>query len=132
MGRSVSVPLDALDFGAVAYRETAPDSKYWWDEPLDHIRDVAKHQWPSFCLCDEWVGREDHAILENEHAYLGVSEYCGLTAVWLVPKRNSWGETSPLSLHWLEQIRDPFVSTFGTLVRVGSFSNGEAIFQQKE
>lgn len=83
MSRTVSTPASAL---CVAYQDVSEhdyDSFQWW---LEGEAEAAKSLWPSFGDCDKWLDREDHAILENSLCYFGVSEYCGLAALWLVPK----------------------------------------------
>lgn len=127
MGRSVSNPSNASQ---VAFASFDGD-KYEWDDCMDDLRAVAVGRMPSLSRCDEWIGREDHAILENDHAYIGVSEYCGLVAVWVAPKEQRYSDPSPLALHWCDQIKlQPLAECFGvTLRKQGTFSNGEAFFQ---
>ena len=72
------------------------------------------------------VGHEDHAILENGHCYIGVSEYCGLVSIWLVPK----DEYPDLSQKWCDQIGNKFYNLFSEYKHVATFSNGEAIYER--
>jgi hypothetical protein len=122
MGRSVSTPSEAVQ---TAFASTDIDDEYDFRDAIDNLKGVAQHRMPSLYSCDEWIGREDHAILQNDHAYIGVSEYCGLVAVWVVPKDGALAE------HWCSQINlRPLAECFGQgLRRQGTFSNGEAIFQ---
>lgn len=135
MGRSVSYPSGSCEraFETVNFDE---DDASWgaWDAYQEGIavrgRSVAK----SFRDCDKWVGRDDKAILENDFCYLGLSEYCGLVCIWLLPKDgDDYGdEQAGLREHWLQQIAGKFHKEFGTLNKVGTFSNGEAVFTRKE
>ena len=83
------------------------------------------------------LSREDRAVAENKYAYFGVSEYCGLVAVWCAAKEASYYDNAGfegLRDRWISQIGDKFRKTargsFGqALVKTGSFSNGEAFFQ---
>lgn len=92
---------------------------------------------PSASTCDELLDREDHAIAENRFAYFGVSEYCGLIAMWVAAKEGPWyGDPGWEALRdrWLSQVQQRFRKAangcFGQgLYKVGTFSNGEAIFQ---
>ena len=122
MGRSVSYASGSI---AIAYSHIEPEDE---DEDFDFIiedrREYGKSLWPSLSHCDKWLGREDHALLENDHCYIGVSEYCGLVSTWLVPK-----EENNLSVAWCNQIKEKFMKSFGTLNRVGQFSNGEPVFE---
>lgn len=93
---------------------------------------------PSVTACDEWVGREDHAVADNSHAYFGISEYCGLVAMWVLPKEvdlyyadSAW---QGLRNAWCKSIERKFRSIAGdcfgqALRRQGSFSNGVNVFQ---
>ena len=124
MSRSVSYANNSV---AVAYQHIEADEFDAQDEfdcMVEYITDTAKTLWPSFDKADKWLGREDHAILENRHAYIGISEYCGLVSVWLVPK-----DENNLSNNFCEQIKEKFLKNFGTLRRVGTFSNGESVFE---
>lgn len=141
MGRSVSTPSGAI---AVCYRDVSSfgydiddegnvlyDNYDWaiaedsWDWFLDGITTDASNRWGSFYKSDEWVGREDRAILENTYAYIGVSEYCGLAAVWLLPKYDE-----PLAESWCARIAKNFNKMFGEYAKVGTFSNGESVYEK--
>lgn len=128
MGRSVSTPRHAEQ---VAYASF--DGDEWdWSDAIDNLKGVAQYRYKSLRSCDHWVGNEDHAILENDHAYIGVSEYCGLVAVWVVPKgADRYSDPSGLAMNWCNQISlRPLAECFGTaLHKQGTFSNGEAFFQ---
>lgn len=102
-----------------------------WDMFIEDLTEYAPTLWPSLSKCDNWIGREDHAILENAHCYIGISEYCGIASLWIVPKVDDWtGEPSGLAARWCDQIADKFVRTFGELCKVATASNGEAYYQQ--
>ena len=66
--------------------------------------------------------------MANRHAWVGVSEYCGLVAFWIVAKDDTGHEA--LSERWVAQVADRFTSTFSTLNRLGTFSNGEGVFER--
>lgn len=106
--------------------------KMRWDDFVGSLCDVLKRAFPSLEDCDEWLGREDHALLENRHAYIGVSEYCGVVSVWCVPKRDDYGNATPLAERWAGSIGpkvDCLIGAITTrLVRAGAFSNGEAVY----
>jgi hypothetical protein len=133
MGRSVSYASGSCERAFETIESTEDSGDFDWDMFREDVayrgRAVAK----SFRDCDKWVGREDHAILENEFAYLGLSEYMGLVCIWLLPKEgDDYGdEYKPLRERWLSQIAPKFHKVFGTLNKVGTFSNGEAVFTRK-
>ena len=121
MGRSVSTP-----------RGTVYTSYAVLD---DDFQEVMRQAFPSMSECDELVGREDRAVLENTFAYIGVSEYCGLVAMWICEKELDWRDEHMVGLRdrWLSQIQQKFRKAaqgcFGqALIKQGAFSNGKAIF----
>jgi len=73
-----------------------------WRETMDTLLEAIEKRWPSFSKCDRWVGREEHAMMENYHAELVVYEYCGMTSIALVPRDDA--ESPELATHWCEQI----------------------------
>ena len=144
MGRTVSVPRgvtavvynDVSDFGYSADDETR---EYFdevicemdWQDYVDSIVDIAKGNWASFSDCDKWLGREDHAILENAYAYIGVSEYCGLASVWLIAKDDLDSlQERKAAYEWCERISEKFKKLFGELELIGVMSNGEAMYRR--
>lgn len=128
MSRSVSYASGAK---AVCYRDVSDiDVDFGWDDFKDDLRSIGKANWASFYDSDVWVGREDKAILENKFAYIGVSEYCGLASVWLVAKDDDYVNPN-IRDAWIDRISAKFDKVFGELVKVGTFSNGESVYQKK-
>lgn len=160
MGRSVSTPSRTI---AVCYRDQStfgmcdvlddegdsiPETEQVFDQDqydsdwIDFKDDLiaqAMKAWPSLKECDKWLGRgnsEDHAILENDYAYIGVSEYCGLAAVWLVAKdiaheEQYYGYDASkynFAVHWCNQITPKFNKLFAELSKYATASNGEAFY----
>lgn len=148
MGRSVSTPCRAT---VVAYSWVEPgeclDEN---DEPREHdeydlgdafdsmvedLQEYAPTLWSSLRKCDKWLDREDHALLENDLCWMGISEYCGCVAYWIVPKdeeRSGYSDqgTDNLCANWIAQIEPKFQKTFGRLQSIGRASNGEQFFVQ--
>lgn len=135
MGRSVSTPCNTQ---VVTFRELSPepwedvdeegntvineptDLDYQWefDSIVEDLQEYAPTLWPSLRKCDEWLGREDHALLENDLCWIGISEYCGTVATWVVPKnelRSGYSDqhTDNLCARWIRQIESKFCKTFG-------------------
>ena len=85
------------------------------------------------------MGREDKARLSNSYAYVGWSEYCGLVSVWVSAKEPDYRASSAWEAmrdRWIASIEKRFAKTvakaWGTpLTKVGTFSNGEAVFSEK-
>jgi hypothetical protein len=130
MARSVSTPHNAV---VVAYRHYDDLDEFEWDNIVYDFRYQSQERWPSLIEIDKWLGREDHAFIENEHAIFGISEYCGLVAYWVVPHEDEYfPQHNSLHEHWCLQIADNFNKLFGDLVKLGTFSNGEAIYRKME
>ncbi len=102
MGRSVSYPggYSVVTFKEWFKPELEPGENYREPEPedfdyfLEDLTEYAPTLWPSLGPCDVWLGNENHAVLENAHAYIGVSEYCGLASLWIVPKVDEWRKSA--------------------------------------
>jgi hypothetical protein len=152
MGRSVSYATGSIakvyyDVSSHGYPvdddgnqtgEYNQDIAQWdWEDFKEGIRHDIETLWPSFTPCDEWVGREDKAIMENTFAYIGLSEYCGCACLWLVPKESDgyYAEDirrDNLARGFCSRIQAKFSEKFGEFVRIGGFSNGESVYQRKE
>lgn len=127
MGRSVSTPTGAE---CVVYRDVSDIvSEFEWDEFIYEITMEAQELWPSLDTCDVWPGnREDHALLENTFIYFGVSEYCGMCAIWILVKEDT--EHYHLARRWVQSVVKKFERVFGTgIVRTGVMSNGVAVYK---
>ncbi len=119
-----------------------PDEFEWqwaFESIMEDLTEYAPTLWPSLNKCDVWVGDEDHAVLENDLAYIGISEYCGLVAVWVLPKtgeyeNSGWGDDPRINLcdRWCTQITDKFLKTFSQFNSYGRMSNGEEVFRRIE
>lgn len=108
-----------------------------WDFWLENVQEEAMSAWSTFTKCDEWLEDEVHAILENDFAYITVSEYCGLASLcvvqryeydqsgyrWLQGKEN-------LAKGWCGRIASRFEKMFGEYRKIGTFSNGEGVFER--
>ena len=151
MGRSVSYPSKCeevcfRDISYMGYTDIDEDGneitldtydeslgQIEWEIFVEDIQHRAKEQWRSLQESEKWIGREDKAILENRFCYIGVSEYCGMAAVWLVPKQDFGCYDTyegNFAGAWCGQISKKFRTMFNEYVKVGSFSNGEGIYQK--
>ena len=136
MGRSVSYPQDSA---AVCFTTFDPfdhtNAVDEWEQYVENLRVKAQRTWPSMGACDIWLDREDNAILENAHAYIGVSEYCGVVSIWLVSKADEmccYPREAALADGWCTRVSNNFKAVFTDLELVGRASNGEAVFQRDD
>jgi hypothetical protein len=134
VGRSVSYAngSEVILYTHFNYDEDEFVNELNWEDSIGNLVYGVKRKFKSFDTCDEWLGREDKAILENSLAYIGVSEYCGLVSVWVKPKDD---ETYNLGVNFAHKIRKNLEkiveNSFGVrLVKVGHFSNGECLFEK--
>jgi hypothetical protein len=158
MGRSVSYPRGSIvcfeDISSFGYIKTCPecncqcyedkcdecdfdlsqveatyDEYYAIDEfetYIDNLRYSITEKYSSMNQCDAWISREDRAIMENRFSYIGISEYSGLLSIWMVPKEDVTGAKIYVSMR-----ANGFFKSFGTLKKIGIFSNGESVFEKK-
>ena len=139
MGRSVSYPTGAIVAFASFEVEDPEDAQFEFDWLIDDFRRRAGAAFPSLEEHDGWRNREDRILMRNAFADFGVSEYMGLLAIWIVEREDGayldadWRTArSPRAQRWLKQIAPRFDALFGELDLLGRFSNGEAIFRQRE
>lgn len=131
MSRSVDYLSGA---GAVAYLTAHDVNEYEWDDFVENITETLKSLFPSLTDCDRWGsyydGNENHIVLENNFTEVAIAEYCGLVSVSIRATDCYCGQEGNTALgeHWIDQIKDKFLS-IGDLHKIGTFSNGEAIFE---
>jgi len=152
MGRSVSY---ANNYTAIAYKDISRfgygededgneatefdefQAQCDWDWFIEDIQDTVASNWKTFEPCDKWLEREVHAIMENELAYVTVSEYCGLVSLCLVRKYeyddDYFGDEykkANMAVGFCKRIAPKFEKLFSELIPIGRFSNGEVVFQK--
>jgi hypothetical protein len=126
MGRSVSTPRGAQVVTFDHYEDDDYEDACAWELMIECKQDRAREMWPSLRPCKEWLGCEDRAFAENRLAYIGVSEYCGVMAFWIVPKEGA----GALGEHWAAQVSERFCKEFGTMAKVGHMSNGCGVYRK--
>ena len=134
MSRSVNYLNDAIAIAFVTTEEFSGiepcdlDCQEFFKEAADDVAARLREKWPSFEEADSWDNRETRIVAENYHAVVGVSEYCGLTSVSIAVNDSS--EQPELAESWICRMSDEFRQMFGTLRKVGTFSNGESVFER--
>ena len=124
MGRSVSVPHEAdvvtyIDIGDI-------EEDYQFQDIKEDIIFQLKSKMPSLEECNQWLDREDRAILENELAYIGISSYGDIMSLWVVPK----DKYLALAHLWIYRIKE-HVTKLGSLTKQGTMSNGVSVYNRK-
>jgi hypothetical protein len=122
MSRSVDYLTNAT---AVAYLYIYDDEQ--WDDFKSDVAETLQTMFPSLRDCDRWDNNETHIFLENNLAEVGISEYNGIVSVSIRPTGDYYDNTEALAVHWCETVVDTF-KTIGTLIKQGTFSNGEAVY----
>ena len=97
MARSVSIPYGTVK---VAYADCSDLDHDDWFDAVDNARYSLRSRYPSLRRCNEWIGREDRAILANDQAFITVSEYNGIAALFVVPR-----DESKKAANWCEKVK---------------------------
>lgn len=131
MGRSIWTHSDAIE--TVFYE--ADDDDFFgdlWTDTLYDIRESFKLKFPSMCDCDYWPEKESHAIVENEHCMVVISEYCGLISLGVVALDASLYEgLNALANYWTRTNVAPFLrEQYSELRKIGTASNGESFYER--
>lgn len=125
MARSVSTPSGAE---IVVYSHVDTETEAEWHDMMHDLRSSIKAAFPSMEYADRWLDREDHVIAENSFACIGISEYCSLVSIWIVPDND-------LGAQWARNVEKRLqkivTDVFGMrLAKLGHMSNGEGVYQR--
>lgn len=141
MGRSVEtigsnvVHFDCSNYGyedEEYFEDMAQDE---WKCTVDNIQAALSKRYKSLVSVEKWAEypcRENQIILENYHVQVSISEYCGCGAVSVFV--NPCCEYPELAEAWLAKawpgISRLISENVAALVKVATFSNGEAVFEK--
>lgn len=140
MGRSVSSPRHTVFHTYLPFIYDEENEDTWeYQDFKENLQYNLIEKYKSLSPCDKWIDREDHAILENDHSYIGISEYCGLVCLWGVCKEDyidRYDNDRGLAENWLCQVGikiDDFLAKIGydVYIKQGTFSNGEGVYFKK-
>ena len=131
------------DFDRFMYGSWNEDAQYEWDDFKVAIQDRLVELWPSLEATDRIPGYwdsyhdEQAVIAENAHTEISISEYCGVVAISLAPRSDidynyadEESRAQNTGKHWRAQIAERFLEEFGEVVKIGTFSNGESVYQK--
>jgi len=141
MGRSVNY-LDNSEVVLYFPFENEDNADYpidiAWDDMIDNLTYGIKAKLPSYYnVKNEWDNRETRIILQNNYCNIGISEYCGLVSLSVAIRSNDHYDTNyreEFAVHHANQIKgtlEKVLHNLGlkNLHKVGTFSNGEAVFE---
>ncbi|MCG8493789.1 MAG: hypothetical protein MI743_19375 [Sneathiellales bacterium] len=113
---------------------TEMQDEFDWDDFMSNLKSLLTNTLPSLDECENWDGRETKIFLENSFCEAGVSEYCGLVSVSFRWHQNAEYQTEPLFENWFDKMQpkiDEIMKTnFSSLNKIGTFSNGESLYEQ--
>lgn len=106
------------------------EEEYEFEDLIDNLKYELKAKYPSLKNDDDYIDREGKIFLSNKLAKVGISEYCGLAAVFVVPE-----EDNNLALNFVNNIAAGFKKAVAGVAgpvyaKVGSFSNGEGVYEK--
>lgn len=106
---------------------------YWraqeeWKSWIECIQHDMMKKYPSLSTCERWEGNEVRIILESDQVEIAVSEYCGLASLSI--RVNDSYDKEALALRNIGFMSE-FMEKFGELRKVGSFSNGESLYERR-
>jgi hypothetical protein len=118
------------------------ETNEYWDaaDVISDIQECITSNYPGFDKCSRWDGRETHIILEGYGVEIGLSEYCGLASlsVRIDERELKYFETDEEAeeytnkvITWINDNWDEAAKYWNMYQKIGTFSNGEAIFETK-
>ena len=130
MSRGVFVPRNAE---LVVYVPTPIDEEsiYDFDIILDDLKYYLHSKMPSLYETTDWVSNEGYIFMENDLVQIGVSEYNGVMAIWVIVKEDYYPQ---LAYRWLAKVEKHFwnIPLEPKLKLLGYFSNGEPVYEKVE
>lgn len=139
MGRSVSVPRNAVATAYIA----------WWnsyeDEESDYLNSPEPGDWNDFAAKTQekivsvvpglvpldTIQGEYRAIAGNDWVTVVLSDYMDIAAVSLVPVPQLDARMDVERDAWITGMLPRFHEQIGTHVKIGTFSNGESVYESK-
>ncbi len=128
MGRSVSYPTGStVTFISFDHNEEY-DHEHEWEFLKENLVERIQTLFPSMEANESWIGREDLALAENAHAKFGISEYCGLCAIWLYPDSNM--DKEELAENWVNKVSEKFTNEFAEYQKIANLSDGTSMYEK--
>lgn len=106
-----------------------------WRDYVDYVQESVTRMFPSMQACDDYYHSSEQRILaRNAHSEVSISEYCDSVSISLAAyfdRDTYWRDDSALGSlgeQWRRSVSERFQREFGTLAKVGTFSNGESVY----
>jgi uncharacterized protein (DUF111 family) len=148
MGRSVSYLSNALRVNYFNWPtlETGEgeDVEVEYEDGQFVIEDIQQtiiSQWPEFEEANRWADREDHIILEGYGVEIALSEYCGLASLSVRVDESKadycstdeeYEQCVAAAKKWVDDNWDEATKYWNLYRKIGTFSNGESIYELKK
>lgn len=123
--------LGDIDFADMdKYECDELESGFVWDETVYELKRRMMEMFRSFSECDEWLGNECHAILENRLFYICVEDNQWSMAIELIQKEDPYGDSldglqKRHFQRYMDGLRDALFEQFDTLrVYGGAWTSG--------
>lgn len=137
MGRSVDYLTNAkaVTYFCLEGSEDELEREMEWEDLFGNIKYSLMRRYPSLDEANSWDGNETKIFLENSLVHIGISEYCGLVSVSIRTNDRNW-EYESLAENFIDRTWDNMVKLMRgntyhePLVKVGTFSNGNSIFEK--
>jgi hypothetical protein len=150
MGRSVDYLKNAVKVNYFQYptlwvydEETGKDietEEYEeWQWVIEAIQETIKSNYPDFENCRKLDGRETSIILTGYGVEIGLSEYCGLATLSVRVDENVLNycdtdeeaeEAENTALNWIRDNWEECSKNWNEYKKIGTFSNGEGVFEK--
>jgi hypothetical protein len=150
MGRSVdylnrSERVNYFDWPILSVYDPETDRDVETDEyedasiVIEDIQEYIRSIFPGFDPCSRWDGRETHIILEGYGVEIGLSEYCGLASLSVRVDEGpleyseddeAYETDRQKALNWISENWDEASKYWNKYRKIGTFSNGEGVFEK--
>ena len=106
---------------------------------IEDIQNYFIDSFSGFDRANKWDGRETHIILEGYGVEIGLSEYCGLASLSVrinekeleyCDTDQEYQEARDQALAWINDHWDEASKYWNLYRKIGSFSNGEGVFEK--
>lgn len=124
MGRSVNYLSNA---DAVYFHQLDEEEIQDFDLLLEDIREHVMYKYPEFEAVDEWEDRDVNVILQSQLVEIAISEYRGVISLSARTLEDADQEKAST---WIEHFFKRAIAPWAKARKIGTFSNGEAVYEE--